>query len=116
MAPLCYGRHRSLPEIIQHAIWLYFRFTLSLPRCRGAAGRTRARYLLRNGAPMGAEVRPRDRTKTGRLWVYTRDDRPWAGPEPPAAVYFYSPDRPASHLGRFKGILQGAPDTVRMSA
>jgi len=52
--------------------------------------------------------------------VYTRDDRPWAGPEPPAAVYFYSPDRkaerPASHLGRFKGILQGAPDTVRMSA
>ena len=21
------------------------------------------------------------RTKTGRLWVYTRDDRPWAGPE-----------------------------------
>jgi hypothetical protein len=44
------------------------------------------------------------------LWVYTRDDRSWAGPEPPAAVYFYSPDRkaerPASHLGRFKGILQ----------
>ena len=26
MAPLCYGRHRCLPEIIQHAIWLYFRF------------------------------------------------------------------------------------------
>ena len=62
MAPLCYGRHRSLPEIIQHAIWLYFRFTLSLPRCRGAAGRTRARYLLRNGAPMGAEVRPREQS------------------------------------------------------
>src|SRR5215472_6230728 len=33
-----------------------------LLRCRGTAGRTRARYLLRNGAPMGAEVRPRDRT------------------------------------------------------
>src|SRR5580692_10069738 len=32
-----------------------------LPRCRGTAGRTRARYLLRNGAAMGAEVRPRDR-------------------------------------------------------
>jgi hypothetical protein len=52
----------------------------------------------------------RGRTKTGRLWVYARDDRPWAGPDPPAAVYFYSPDRkaerPAAHLERFKGILQ----------
>ena len=27
MAPLCYRRHRFLPEIIQHAIWLYLRFT-----------------------------------------------------------------------------------------
>jgi len=52
----------------------------------------------------------RGRTKTGRLWVYTRDDRPWSGPDPPAAVYFYSPDRkaerPASHLEGFQGILQ----------
>jgi transposase len=52
----------------------------------------------------------RGRTKTGRLWVYTRDDRPWGGPDPPAAVYFYSPDRkaerPASHLEAFHGVLQ----------
>jgi transposase len=52
----------------------------------------------------------RGRTKTGRLWVYTRDDRPWRGPDPPAAVYFYSADRkaerPASHLEGFRGILQ----------
>jgi transposase len=52
----------------------------------------------------------RGRTKTGRLWVYARDDRPWAGPDPPAAVYFYSPDRkaerPAHHLARFTGVLQ----------
>ena len=52
----------------------------------------------------------RGRTKTGRLWVYTCDDRPWGGPDPPAAVYFYSPDRkserPASHLERFHGVLQ----------
>src|SRR5215467_4416396 len=27
--PLCYRRHRFPPEIIQHAIWLYVRFTLS---------------------------------------------------------------------------------------
>jgi transposase len=52
----------------------------------------------------------RGRTKTGRLWVYARDDRPWGGPDPPAAVYFYSPDRraewPAAHLASFKGVLQ----------
>jgi transposase len=52
----------------------------------------------------------RGRTKTGRLWVYACDDRPWSGPDPPAAVYFYSPDRkaerPASHLEGFRGVLQ----------
>ena len=52
----------------------------------------------------------RGRTKTGRLWVYARDDRPWGGADPPAAVYFYSPDRkaerPAAHLQDFRGVLQ----------
>ena len=53
----------------------------------------------------------RGRTKTGRLWVYARDDRPWSGPDPPAAVYLYSPDRraerPAAHLARFRGRRSG---------
>ncbi len=39
------------------------------------------------------------RTKTGRLWVYARDQRPWSGPEPPAAVYLYAPDRKAERPG-----------------
>jgi Transposase IS66 family len=50
------------------------------------------------------------RTKTGRLWVYIRDDRPFAGDAPPAAAYIYSPDRggehPAAHLATFTGLLQ----------
>jgi transposase len=50
------------------------------------------------------------RTKTGRLWVYVRDDRPFCGPAPPAAAYFYSPDRggehPAAHMAAFTGFLQ----------
>lgn len=50
------------------------------------------------------------RTKTGRLWVYVRDDRPFCGTAPPAAVYFYSPDRggehPAAHMAGFTGFLQ----------
>lgn len=51
----------------------------------------------------------RGRTKTGRLWVYAREQRPWGGPEPPAALYLFAPDRkaerPASHLEHFKGVL-----------
>ena len=52
----------------------------------------------------------RGRTRTGRFWVYARDDRSWAGSDPPAAVFFYSPDRkaerPAAHLDCFRGVLQ----------
>jgi transposase len=50
------------------------------------------------------------RTATGRLWVYVRDDRLFAGSAAPAAAYFYSPDRgakhPTMHLARFTGFLQ----------
>ncbi|MFX5789476.1 transposase, partial [Acinetobacter baumannii] len=51
----------------------------------------------------------RGKTKTGRLWVYAREQRPWAGPAPPAAVYLFAPDRkaerPITHLEHFKGVL-----------
>jgi transposase len=50
------------------------------------------------------------RTKTGRLWVYVRDDRPFCGEAAAAAVYFYSPDRggehPTAHMAAFTGFLQ----------
>lgn len=50
------------------------------------------------------------RTRTARLWTYVRDDRPFAGPVPPAVLYRYSPDRkgehPRAHLKDFRGILQ----------
>jgi len=52
----------------------------------------------------------RGKTKTGRLWCYVRDDRPFAGQAPPAVLYCYSPDRkgehPRTHLEPFRGILQ----------
>lgn len=52
----------------------------------------------------------RGKTKTGRLWVYVRDDRPAASPDPPAAYYRYTPTRegkhPCAHLKRFAGTLQ----------
>lgn len=52
----------------------------------------------------------RGKTKTGRLWCYVRDDRPFGGQTPPAVLYCYSPDRkgehPRRHLSGFRGILQ----------
>ena len=50
------------------------------------------------------------RTRTARLWVYVRDDRPFAGSDPAAVFYRYTPDRkgehPRAHLREFRGILQ----------
>ena len=55
-------------------------------------------------------VLAKGKTRTGRLWTYVRDDRPFAGPDPPAAVFFYSRDRggehPQQHLAGFAGLMQ----------
>ena len=52
----------------------------------------------------------RGKTKTGRLWCYAVDDRPWKGPKPPAVAYIYGEDRkavhPTTHLANFRGVLQ----------
>jgi len=49
------------------------------------------------------------KTKTGSLWTYVRDERPHAGARPPAAAFFYSPNRkgehPVAHLKGFIGVL-----------
>jgi hypothetical protein len=55
-------------------------------------------------------VLAKGKTATGRAWVYVRDDRPFGGRDPPAAVFFYSRDRtgdhPERHLQGYAGILQ----------
>src|SRR6185295_16851649 len=55
-------------------------------------------------------VLAKGKTRVGRLWTYVRDDRPFAGPDPPAAVFFYSRNRggehPSRHLAGYAGILQ----------
>jgi hypothetical protein len=49
-------------------------------------------------------------TKTARLWTYVRDDRPFAGGAPPAALFYFSRDRemtnPNQHLAGWQGVLQ----------
>jgi transposase len=50
------------------------------------------------------------KTVTGHIWAYVRDDRPFDGRAPPAALYYASRDRrhehPTRHLRDFTGILQ----------
>jgi len=55
-------------------------------------------------------VLAKGKTTTGRVWVYVRDDSPFCGTGPPAAVFHYSRDRgaehPHDHLAGYGGILQ----------
>ena len=55
-------------------------------------------------------VLAKGKTHTGRCWVYVRDDRPFKGGAPPAAMFYYSRDRggehPQAHLGQWSGLLQ----------
>ena len=55
-------------------------------------------------------VLAKGKTDIARSWVYLRDDRPFAGHAPPAAVFYYSRDRggahPQGHLATYAGILQ----------
>ena len=54
--PVSYKRHRFPPEIIAHAVWLYFRFPLSL---RLVEEMLLERGILVNHPAMGFEIRPR---------------------------------------------------------
>jgi hypothetical protein len=55
-------------------------------------------------------VLAKGKTITGRCWVYVRDDRPFGGRAPPAAMFYYSRDRGGAHveahLARWSGLLQ----------
>lgn len=55
-------------------------------------------------------VLAKGKTRNGRLWTYVRDDRPFGGADPPAAIFFYSQDRsgvhPEQHLKSYAGMMQ----------
>src|SRR4051794_37012370 len=56
-------------------------------------------------------VLAKGKTGTGRIWVYVKDDKPFGGPAPPGAVFYYSRDRAGKHpqalLANYSGIFQG---------
>jgi transposase len=80
-----------------------------MPLVLGVRGHVFAAERL-HGDDTTLPVLAKERTKTGRVWGYVRDDRPFGGPDPPAVAFFYSPDRggghPERHLAGFAGILQ----------
>jgi len=55
-------------------------------------------------------VLAKGKTDTGRCWVYVRDDRPFGGQDPPAAMFYYSRDRAGEHaqaqLADYTGLFQ----------
>jgi transposase len=55
-------------------------------------------------------VLAKGKTDTGRCWVYVRDDKPFGGKSPPAAMFYYSRDRkgehPQTHLAKYAGLFQ----------
>jgi transposase len=69
----------------------------------------KSRYLFADDTPVPVLDPGRGKTKTGRLWVYARDERPWGGPAPPAALFMFAPDRraerPVAHLKDFAGVV-----------
>ena len=69
----------------------------------------RGRYVTKGNFDEASLAPGLGKTKTGRLWAYVRDGRPCCAEQPPAAAYFYSPDRkgehPQGHLKDFRGIL-----------
>ena len=66
-------------------------------------------YLHGDDTPVPVLEPGRGSTRTGRLWTYLRDGRPWADKRPPAVLFRYSPDRkgerPSLHLKDFAGVL-----------
>ncbi|AXI52024.1 IS66 family transposase [Sulfitobacter sp. SK025] len=73
-----------------------------------------ARHVLDAGRLHGDDTTvpllARGGAKTARLWTYVRDDRPWDGGAPPAALFHFSTDRrkehPTRHLAEWHGVLQ----------
>ena len=94
----------QLAEWLGHMAWL-LRPLVELIAAHVMAGRV----IYADDTPVDVLAPGTGRTKTGRLWVYLRDERTHAGAAPPAVLYRYTPDRKGEHcrkeLATFTGWL-----------
>jgi hypothetical protein len=94
----------QLAEWLGHVAWL-LRPLVELIAEHVMAGRV----IHADDTPVDVLAPGTGKTKTGRLWVYLRDERPHAGNAPPAVLYRYTPDRKGEHcrteLANFTGWL-----------
>jgi transposase len=93
------------------ADWVGSASALLQPLVEALAKETlRAGKLHTDDTPVPVLAPGRGTTRTGRLWVYVRDDRPAGDSCPPSVLFRYSSDRkgerPQDHLRTFKGFLQ----------
>ena len=53
------------------------------------------------------------KTVTGRIWTYVRDDRPFGGKDPPAAMFYYSRNRAGDHPREVRSRASGPVSPAR---
>ena len=92
----------TLADRVGHAVFLLVALAQAIGRHvrRGGA-------VFADDTPVPVLDPGRGRTKTGRLWVVVRDERPWGSTVPPAVLYLYSPDRKALHAEALLGACRG---------
>lgn len=95
----------TLADWVGHAAW----WVMPLAEQIGAHVMA-APIIHTDDTPIAVLAPGNGKTRTGRLWTYVVDERPWQGARAPAAYYRFSPDRrgerPRDHLAEFRGVIQ----------
>lgn len=95
----------TLADWVGHAAW----WLLPLAQLIGVHVMA-APVIHTDDTPIAVLAPGNGKTRTGRLWIYLVDERPWQGSRAPAAYYRFSPDRkgerPRDHLATFYGVIQ----------
>jgi transposase len=95
----------TLCDWVGHVAW----WVMPLAAMIGAHVMT-APILHTDDTPIAVLAPGNGKTRTGRIWTYLVDERPWQGDRAPAAYYRFSPDRkgerPRDHLANFQGVIQ----------
>lgn len=95
----------TLADWVGHAAW----WVMPLAAMIGAYVMA-APVIHTDDTPIAVLAPGNGKTRTGRIWIYLVDERPWLGARAPAAYYRFSPDRkgerPRDHLAAFHGAIQ----------